>query len=185
VSAAEYAGTAMMQAFQDAFSVLINEGGNVMEFMKELFLGIASAAIGAIAEYAAVKVKEQMAIAAEALVLGLLGDPTKFAAIGAALKAAAAWAAVGGVASSAAAGLSSGGGRGSQRDRMISGRRIDDAATRNTNVYVKVDGIDPDSPKHIALGQRLRKNGERDWREQTPTNRRYSTAYSSTQRMAS
>lgn len=117
-------------AWQDAFSLLFEEGANLEDFMGELASGIAGAMLGGVAEFASGKVAENMAAALEAAAYALgFGAKGLFPNAAAAWSAAAqhtaaagAWGALAGGAG-AGQGAVAGGGRGGLSGGVPTGAR--------------------------------------------------------------
>ncbi|MFS8639060.1 MAG: hypothetical protein FWJ74_13305, partial [Gemmatimonadota bacterium] len=66
VGAAERAAMGITGAFQDAFSILIQDFGDVGEAAEAMARGVAGALVGGVADYASSKVSENVALAIEA-----------------------------------------------------------------------------------------------------------------------
>lgn len=157
-SAAIGAAMGVTGAWQDAFSVLFEEGANLRDFMGELGAGIAGAMLGGLAEFASGKVAENIAAALEAAAYALgFSSHGNFASASAAWSAAAqhgaaatAWSALAG-ASGAGQSAVAGGGRGGLSGGVPTGARdvggrIADRQITAPEINIFIDPLDPNDP---------------------------------------
>lgn len=178
VGASERAAFGIAGAFQDAFEALIIEGEGLAGMFEALFRGSAGAVFGWLADIAAAKVAENVAIAFEETAKGLAAGaslnpalmataPGHFAAAKTAALAAAKWALVGGGTAAIQTGVS-GGGRGGLSGglptgaRDPAGRLADGIERSGPDIIIQVSGVDPGNPRHQELiGKTARQYQER------------------------
>lgn len=147
-------------AWQDAFSLMIEEGATVGNFFEGLGRGIASSLGGALAEFAAGEAKKHFAsaIGAAAFALGF-SSHGNFASAAAAWSSAAQHTAAGLAFSAISGGAAAGAGAvrsrapGSTFDSGLSiGREGATSRERlGPEIHIYVDGIDPRNPDHQRL----------------------------------
>lgn len=158
VGAAERAAMGITGAFQDAFSILIQDFGDVGEAAEAMARGVAGALVGGVADYASSKVSENVALAIEATARALAAASNPFTAglapgYWAAAKthalAAAKWAVLAGAAGAGQAAIA-GGGRGGLSGgiptgaRDTTGRLLEER--RGPEVHIYIDPLDPANP---------------------------------------
>lgn len=158
VGAAERAAMGISGAFQDAFSILIQDFGDVGEAAEAMARGVAGALVGGVADYASSKVSENVALAIEATARALAAASNPFTAglapgYWAAAKthalAAAKWAVLAGAAGAGQAAIA-GGGRGGLSGgiptgaRDTTGRLLEER--RGPEVHIYIDPLDPANP---------------------------------------
>lgn len=150
-------------AWQDAFSLLFEEGASLGDFFDELGAGMAGAMLGGVAQLASVKVAENIAWAIEktgqALGFSALGlvpqGATSSASAAHHWAAAAAWSALAGAAGAGQSSIA-GGSRGGLSGGVPTGARdiggrIADQQITVPEVHVWVDNIDPNNPTHAKV----------------------------------
>lgn len=146
----------MASQFEWAFD-RINDGAQVM---KTVFNGlgraISSSMASAIADWAMMKAKENVVMAAEDTAYGIgmlaLGQPgagAMFLAAAKHLAVAAAWGALGGAASGGASALARGGGKSDKRSKDKGDSTKSDR--QNGEITIYIDGVDPKNPRHQRL----------------------------------
>lgn len=158
VGAAERAAMGITGAFQDAFSILIQDFGDVGEAAEAMARGVAGALVGGVADYASSKVSENVALAIEATARALAAASNPFTAglapgFWAAAKthalAAAKWAVLAGAAGAGQAAIA-GGTRGGLSGGIPTGARDPTGrlfeATRAPEVHIYIDPLDPYRP---------------------------------------
>lgn len=158
VGAAERAAMGITGAFQDAFSILIQDFGDVGEAAEAMARGVAGALVGGVADYASSKVSENVALAIEATARALAAASNPFTAsqapgFWAAAKthalAAAKWAVLAGAAGAGQAAIA-GGGRGGLSGGIPTGARDPTGRLleerRGPEVHIYIDPLDPYRP---------------------------------------
>lgn len=159
--AATSAAYGMANAWADAFGVLRQEGEETRGFFETLGAGLGAAMLGGLAQYAAEKVRQNIASAVEAFAwaagfkaFGNFASASEAAKAGAGhLAAAGAWSALGGGLSAGQARISGGGGAGlagglPSGAADIGGRMAAGAGSRAVEFHVHIDPFDPRRPAH-------------------------------------
>jgi hypothetical protein len=169
-TAAQMAAMGVTQSWAGAFQRMMEDGKLTGDTIKGVFAGMGAAVLGALAQMAAGKVAENIALAFEqtAKGMGLAANPLTaplapiaFASAKGHLVSAAKWAALGAVAGGAAGAVSgAGGGRHGYTSPASdpAGRQLDRAEAARTPAIIYIDPFNPANPVHvrqIAKGMEL------------------------------
>lgn len=168
IAGAQFAAWGVVDAWQSAFDTIIREGEGLGAFMGELGKGLGGALLSGLNEYAAQKVRTNVAEAIEQTARGFgalaMGDPRAglhFKAAGEHVGAAAAWAALAGAAGSARSGIR---GRSAQPGRASAVAGVGVAREMRApgpEVHIYIDPLAPDDPRMVRVVRQANAIGDR------------------------